>query len=250
MNIPKNHHFVPESYLQFFSFNEIGDLFTHKPKFKYPNGVRKFNKSAICYSIDLYKLDKQLNDDEYLIEKEKFHYEKSFIKNIITKVNKFESLNDNEYFEIVKMILNIKNRNITLYNQFHSFSSENIDAILKDISGKLNDNFKNSSFIENIYKIAKDEALKNLNDKNKSKMILNESFLKILNSENDKFNYLESFITSKKYKIFYSDDTNSFITSDNPGHTIHKNGIVGNLNFGSAEAFFFHLVQSAPFLLM
>lgn len=243
MNTPKNHHYVPESYLQFFSFNDVGDLFTYKPKHKYQNVIRQYNKSAICYSDNLYKLDKLRYKDEYLIEKEKFQYEKTFIKNIITKINHLESLNNAEYVELVKMILNIKNRNIIHYDQFLPFSNANINNVIEDFSINLKKqvNEKYNSFIDDIFSIAKEKVSENLQEQSLSNMILNESFLQIIEQKNNNFKNFESWIVNKKYKIFYTDDKNCFITNDNPGHTIHKNGIIGNLYFGSAKAFFFPL---------
>jgi len=248
MNNPIKHHYVPEVYLKRFSLNQDGDLFTLKVKKDYPTIAKMNNKSRICYEINRYKLNNvevmdYLNiNDPYIIEKECFKYENIDLETLFDKIDNRQKISQSEYKKLIRIIVDIKQRNPCFSKLFCSIDSNSIFDFAKE----------KEVFLKTFMSFCEKNGINDVNIEE----IIEESFKRIQTKFNN-HNYISNFYISGFYEIniiteelinelfkweamvLYTDYDNPFITSDNPGYAIDNKNEIQNTNFASAFHFIF-----------
>lgn len=255
MSNPYKQHFLPESYIQNFSFNSEGDVYGLKIKSPYPNKrIKTWNKSQICYKPHIYTIKSNDKiDDKYFIEKEKFDYENSFLKAITSKIENKVKITFEEKRELVKMILSIKHRNKKMYDLFKS--EKNIQGMVRASTDQIN-----SWMPKNTDKDSEDKILKFKNyiiekieddarNPDKISDMANLSMVQFVDENNPHFSSIIDSLLLKKFIVLHAAQGWPFISSDNPGFTVHHGSRISDMHFGSADYFFFPISTSSTLII-
>ena len=249
MSNPKNHHYVPQIYLQRFSFNNIGGLFKLIIKSKYPSRAKVVNKSQICYEPYMYKYENseyleanELGDPNF-IEKNTFKYENSELKELFDKFDYKQEVTKSEYNRILQIIINLKKRNPSLRNEYlkrdrdEEFINSRTEGLKKELMSK---GIKEEE-AKQILRKAKLKVLEEMKDDNYRKDMYRNSLLAkeeaIINNDQEILNLLIGWDA----KIFQTSLDNPFITSDNPGFTMKDFKEVHNTNLNYVDSYNFPL---------
>ena len=245
MSNPKKQHFLPEVYINRFSFDNNGNVYTFKAKSPFKNvKIKVLNKSQFCYKPNLYTFnDKEKHPDQYLLERSKFDYEHKFLKEICDRIDKRENINSNDAERFIKMLMGIKQRNITINNFLNSKS------VIEYLSNRQVNIFRKylekyilqlgEYKIEKILEYIENELIKNMQDLEIRSDIQNEALLSLIENRNEEYNQLVKKLTRTKFKILTTSTVNPFISSDNPGFTYQGKDRICNMLFGSAKLFIF-----------
>lgn len=256
-NNPIKQHFVPEVYLNQFSYNQTGDIYCLDFKSEYLNkSMKSYNKSAICYDRDTYTLnDSELLinpdvDNPYFIELNLFDYENSSYNTIIEKVKAKENFNQNEADIMCHFFLSIKHRNPEFKKSFtdlirrKELTDEYIEKRTKELLNL--PEFKGICHQEIITAVRNEITVRLNNSKFNDNLYLDN----LINNEINQGSTMEKLrarLMKCHFKIFESPDNHTFITSDNPGHTVDKKGKLTHLAFDVAKYLFMPLTPKFTF---
>jgi len=254
MNKGQRQHFVPEVYLKNFCFDEIGNLFELKVKENFGKlNIKVKNKSQICYALDNYKVSdpdlakKSFDNDQNFIENEMFKYENEFISWISKKVNNQDDLNKNDITKLVRVLLSFKHRNVNLKKTFQGskIMGKQIEKSIKDM--KVN-TLSYREVNPELYKELIRQLEIGLRDNYQNKSYMSDLYLSQLKRSEERSNpnheRLVSYLSSSKLTVLNSTDDIPFISSDNPGFSLHPGGLVEHLYFGTAVSFSFPLTKN------
>lgn len=257
MTNPVKQHFVPEVYLKRFCIKKDGMLYTLKVKVEHPTKVKLVNKSNICYEPDRYTFDSQefmidLNvKDPYAIEKNCFQYENSVLETLFDKIDNFQKFTKSEYEKLLRILFDIKQRNPSYSKMLHEIDFMSI-ASTNEITK---------------YQIQARELLKSYGLSNQEiDETIEVAFNKIRNKfqdDNHKNNFYRSgFLETNEVKeelinkllkwealVLFTDYSNPFITSDNPGFTLDAKNRILNTNFNKALFFVFPISPKSLLIL-
>ncbi|HZV69311.1 MAG TPA: DUF4238 domain-containing protein [Saprospiraceae bacterium] len=246
-------HFIPRVYINNFTFNDSGQVYSIKMDAYTRNNIIKIiHSSQFGYSRNLYtiseKLSASIGVDRLIIEKKAFKYEKALLFNISEKLNQNQFISESDIADLIKMLLSIKQRNKIHYDTLRNPVIQKY-LIERALSGIVESSHKYRAIqgddkIDSIIKLLKKLLEEGLHDKQGTNDVLNSTLLNIHSGTLPKHNHFNLFMESRKIIIYQTSLGNPFITSDNPGFTIHPGNIVGNLNFGSAIAFVFPITPT------
>jgi hypothetical protein len=247
MNNPKNHHYVPQVYLQRFAINQVGDIYRHVINTKFDSKPKLVNKSSICFEKNMYKYKNiehiaanEIDDVNY-IEKNTFVYENNELSLLFDKIDHRKKLFKSEYVRLLQIILNIKKRNPFLRKEYLNSERDNeiMESKTEDLTKKLLAYGLEAEEVKTILNNAKSNLLVELKNEDYRKDMYRNSILAkedmIINNNKEVVEYLESWNT----KVFQTTAMNPFITSDNPGFTIKDSNKVFNTNLKFVDSFVF-----------
>lgn len=255
---PKKHHFVPESYLQNFSFDSAGNLYVLPIKSPYKNiKVKKLNKSQICYEKYLYKiktsefLDKLNIDDPFTLEKNLFDYEENFLNKISSKFSNKEDINKSDAKNLIRMLLNFKHRNKVLLKPFSTFFKIGVKERLEIVKNKISAHKEEygDELVDNLLLKLDKEVLKNIDNEDFISDHFNKTLKDLTQGHNETHNWLVNQMLKSKFYIFCTTPNFPFITNDNPGFTMHDGDIVRNTLVNGAKAFAFPVTPLHLFVI-
>lgn len=251
-------HYVPEVYLNNFSFDQNGNLYSirinstsHKLK------VKKVNKSQVCYKPDNYKFHKtdikdenEIADPNY-IENNLFNYENEFIRTITNKINSKQNVNLLDAENLIRVILSIKFRNQAMKELFQvPEMKEHIERAIEELKNHtIMDKFENPKKHDALIKIIGEELRYRSTDESSTSDIYNEQLLKTEEKQRREHEWLIKDLSKCRFNVFCTEESKPFLTSDNPGYTVHPGGLIGNLHFGSAMALAFPISKTRMFFI-
>lgn len=250
---PKKHHYVPESYLKKFCFDDSGFLFSLKVKSQYsPEPIKRINKSAICYQPNLYKISSQKAlerlgiPDAYHLEKSLFDYENSTLEEIINDLDQRKNLTFSRSQELVRILLNLKQRNISMKKQM--FQDQVFDPLIDKQIRRIEIYFKTKAISEGFPIEKVDEFILYLRkqiemykeDKNFRADLFSESLYRWSKRDYKQSQKIEADLVHSKFSVLFTEKEN-FIVSDNPGYNIHENDQFHNSNINGSIGFVFTL---------
>lgn len=247
-------HYVPEVYLNNFSFDEVGNLYSVRIKPYFNNlRIKISNKSSVCYKPNNYKFNQTENREEKVktdpnyIENNLFKYENEFINSISEKINNNKNLNLLEAESLVRVLLSIKNRNHHFKKLFQGSKLIGIQLekeIQKVRSSTIKYKIQNPEKYEAIISLIENELRKKINDNSQMSDLFNDQLLRVEERKNSSQEWLIKEMCKSRFLVFSTDDSKPFLTSDNPGFTVHEGDIIGNLFLGSAKAFAFPISKT------
>lgn len=260
MSTPKNHHFVPQVYLNNFSFDEIGNLYALKIKSPFRSErVNSFNKSAICYEENMYKVktDKILKDvredDPLYIEKNVFFYEKKFLKEITEKFENKKDINIIDSEKLIETLLSFKHR--SKVNKEQLSNPELLKNLLEQQIEKQKQRYFSNKLEFGEEKLNQffDLLEKRIKEEMKNEDVVSDLFNQILlNSSEGKIenhNWIVKKMLKSKFLVYCTKKDKPFITSDNPGFMMHDNGKIENMLLTDAKAFAFPISPTRLFVI-
>ena len=227
MNKPKNHHYIPETYLKSFS-NHQKQLYQFRKDYK---KFRLVSIAQICYEPNYFKINDtdllkifKIDDPNY-IEKEYFKKQENNFQSLLKKLvqpgfNHFEiSLSEISLF--LETILTIKKRNpfhksriISAYKEYIKSEKFEEDSKLGVEISRQVDNFNPEIFIE-----------KYIEEIQSSKEKQSDFFLQFfLDKSENRTNLWTNLLLEFKIFILHAPAYKPFITTDNPGFTKLPNG--------------------------
>ena len=255
MSDPIKQHWLPEAYIQNFSFNSEGDVYGLKIKSPYPNKkIKTWNKSQICYKPHNYTI--KSNDkikDKYFIEKEKFDYENYFLSEITSKIDNKEKISLEEKRELIRMLLSLKHRNKKMYDLFKS--DRNIELMIKASTDHVNNWMPKNEETQSEEKVqeTKDYIIEKIkeyaNNLDKISDLTNLSMIEFVDKSNPIFNSIIDSFLLKEFVVLHSRHNWPFISCDNPGFTVHHGHKISDMHFGSAEYFFFPISTTSTLMV-
>lgn len=247
MSNPKKQHFVPKVYLKRFAFNRTGEIYALKIKSKYPNiKVKKVNISQICYSPDLYTI--KTTDvfkgeefvDNYILEKELFDYEETFLNEVLNKLELRQNINSVDSERLIVTLINFKHRNRLVFDILKN------KGVLKFFLGRELERIKrkNEKFekkygkenVESLMKLIEIASLKRMENEGYISDIINHSLEQLTKGKLNNHNWLIKQMARSKIFVYCTSPDYPFITSDNPGFSVDQNEAVHNMNYYNAIA--------------
>ena len=246
MSTPENHHFVPKIYLRRFAANKVGSIFKLNKNLE-RTYVKEVNISSICYIKNYFTLlstyHKELHkiNDNYFIEKNSFWYEKEILSKLFDAVSIQEYINKSEFKEILKIIVSIKRRNPVMFNFFekHEITEESATKNFNDLIPNLQNIGLTDELIEQLRQKILPQIMELSTDSEFRKGMYLTGHLQDI--ENPDVKNIVDLISNWQPIIMYTNFECPFICSDNPGHTIDKNGNIHNTNFNNINIFVFPL---------
>lgn len=248
-------HYVPETYINQFSYNDVGDVFTCKIKSPYPNAkVKSMNKSQICYKKHIYTLKKQETleqlgtTDNFAIERELFDYENSFLEAIIKEFEGGNNINLNKSEKLIRMLISIKQRNVRLAEGLKNIKLANklLENRIQDAEIAIRSCFKDlpeiliQKIISDVNKLGKEK----LSDDDFRSDLANTTLKRYLDGAFPPVEQQVRELLNKKIVIFRTTEKLPFISSDNPGFALVKNDEIENIYNHHKEAFIFPLSKT------
>lgn len=249
MNKPKKHHFVPRTYLNEYSNNKDFfcldlNLVLERKKVV----VRPKSSGQVCYFNDFYLIqnidyfDLELLD-KYHIELKAFNRLENSYRDLVRYLLENQSLGSDQSIGFSDFILQMKIRN-PFFLKVSEYNKKRTIEMVK--SNLFNDICNNDTFNK-----IPTEIIKASIDQYGDKIILNQNFIKnmqlkqILDKTNpDSYNikkFRESMLDCKWILLDSKNCVNSFFTSDNPGISLSKTGILENTKFSQGFKFYFPL---------
>ena len=254
MSTPQNHHFVPKVYLERFAADKSGIIYKLNKNI-HRAYAKPVNISGVCYEKNLYRLfsdyykDLHGIEDENYIEKNSFWYEKEILRNLFDIMTKQEIIYRTDYTEILKIIVSIKRRNPVMRTFFdnHNISNDSVENKFQDLVPFLEGVGLSEELIEEYRKVTIEKFLKMGNDLTFRRGMYLTGHLREIENQNV-VNIIE--ILSKWDPIImYTSIDCPFVCSDNPGHTLNKNGYIFNTNIDNINYFTFPLSSTHCLIL-
>lgn len=241
-------HIVPEGYLRSFAHKENEHFHILKIKSPYRK-IRFGSVSSVCYEPGYFKFEnpilhkfQQYKDPDH-IEKESFKiYENNFNKIVDSLKNKPSGLLIDQAVLLIESILNIKIRNKRYRKAFDKASVRKNFARRVERFRSIWHHFENKVTDLNFGQFVEYTKINYLEKEG----FYNEFYLSSILSERFKesevFAIIKESILNATWVIGTTDESNEFITSDNPGFCIDiENNQLYNMRFEGAYALFFPL---------
>jgi hypothetical protein len=238
----------------FFSFDKLGNLYSLRINPRYSNvKVKSFNKTGICYKEnnhifnDISNVTNKIDADLNYIENNIFSYENSFLNRVIDKINRKEKISSLTAEKLIRVLLSLKGRNLFFKRQLQD--SNILKPFFENGKEKLKRTIERNKKLDQeqgefLLEIFKNEMDKKLSDKEFLSDLYNDQLLDSELKNNKEMERLIKRICKSKFYIYCTSESTPFITSDNPGFTIHEDGKTENMFFGSAKIFVFPLSKT------
>lgn len=94
-----------------------------------------------------------------------------------------------------------------------------------------------------------DELGKRSNDEPYMSDIFNDQLLKVEEKKNSNHEWLIKEMSKSRFKVYCTTESKPFLTSDNPGYSVHEGDKIGNLFLGSAKSFAFPISKTRLFVI-
>lgn len=253
MSEPVKHHYVPQVYLNRWSYNGNGDVYTYKFKHEYSKVVSR-NKSQICYEKNKYRFDNEeiiseLNiRDSNIIEKHSFDYEQESLVTLFDKLDCNKKITKTEFDKLVSIIVDIKLRNPRMSQFITSGQSDKTDEFKESWA----ETKKAAIDLCNILVVNPqivDKSEEILRKKFSSSNYRKNGYLKHLLYKSPIHQELLDLLSNWEMSIYHTDNDIPFITSDNPGFTIDQTENIYNTNFAHINCFAFPISPRSMILL-
>lgn len=253
MSDPKKHHFVPQIYLNRFTYNNVGDLYSYKFRLPYSKVTSK-NKSQVCYEKNLYRFNndeiiKKINlSDDNFIEKNYFDYENSKLTELFDKIDQNKRITKREYLNLLSILLDIKFRNPIYRDHFLSLNIEDAEKYGSELNKA-----KNTALAfclkNNFDTKLVDKAVKLVKQKYQSKNYRKNTYLELFLRQQKPKEDLIKTIKNWDLSVYKTPYNQPFITSDNPGFTRDINNKIHNTNFSKINYFCFPISPKSMIIL-
>ncbi len=253
-------HYVPEVYLKSFSFDEVGNLYCLRIKPYFDKlKIKIRNKSSVCYNPNNYKFnetegrEEKIKADSNYIENNLFKYENEFINSISEKINSKKNITLTEAENLIRVLLSIKNRNLYFKKLFQGSKLMEIQfekEIQKIRNFTIKYKVENPKKYEAFISLIENKLRKQIEDESETSDLFNDQIVRVEERKDKNQEWLIKEMCKSKFLVFCTDESNPFLTSDNPGFTVHEGDAVGNLFLGSAKAFAFPISKTRLFVIM
>lgn len=246
MSNKRRHHYLPVCYLNYFRDSD-GKVF--KLDFKSCDFIPRFDyPKNICYITGYYEIPERFkskypdhfHQDPLFIEKEVFKKFENSYHSFFNKITKDRSLSFGETKEFSRYLLQLKIRNLYWQNE----SIKNMDDHLETAKNSVKTLIEKkhefshipSEWIEVLIQL---EGARFKNDKDSGLRIMLERLIE-WNADPEKYSdFIENMINSKWILLINTNKNNPFITTDNPGYSVHKNNGISNVKLADGYRFFF-----------
>ncbi len=257
MEDKKNQHFVPKFYLRNFQSSDKGPLYVfnlENIKRGYSPKIKPFFPGAICYKEFYYNIDKDLpisigKRPKLYIENNVNGFYENNIPKIVEKIINKSVINLTEATLFSDFIIHLKVRNPyqELLNEKSKFQR------IEEISLSRYDFLRIKAFEKGIpqdlFDLAYQNTIRNLlNKEDLIQELQKESLVRKYENPEENYKKFRDAILSSSWKLLEpDDDSDFFLTTDNPGVAIDSIGIIHNTKF--LNGFNFYLPLSPKNLL-
>lgn len=246
-NPPKNHHYVPQCYLNSFANSQ-------KKFWKLRNDNSRISETMpvkVCYEVDANRIrNKQFLEinhleDEYFIEKNSFKYQENNFSKVLPTLIKFSKeqiiADKTKHQLFLETLITIKRRNPDSRNKIIQAFKEGY----KTQGGikRFLENFAEESGIQKIPPEIETYIKNYLANESQDPNRLHDMYLSAYLSKVDYTTITEitkCFYNLKQY-ILHAPIGQQFITSDNPGFTVTGGAIISLGGLGGQFEFYFPL---------
>ncbi|WP_194975592.1 DUF4238 domain-containing protein [Aquiflexum lacus] len=247
----KNQHFVPKFYLRKFQSCEKEPLYVfnlENMKRGYSAKIKPSFPAAICYKEYYYNIDRDLpisvgkRPKQYIENNVNGFYENKIPK-IIEKIISESALSLREATLFSDFIIHLKVRNP--YQELLNERSK--IQRLTEISSKRYDFFRNEAFErgipKDIFDVVYQKSIKSLlNKENLTQELQKESLIRKYENPEENYKKFRDAIVSSSWKLLELDDNSDFfLTTDNPGVALDSKGIIHNTKFLNGFNFYLPL---------
>jgi hypothetical protein len=245
---PKKHHFVPICYLK--NFIQDGNLYTldvEKLKNGIPHFVRRSKPAGICYIEDYYKIPKDVHNpqfkldglDDFFVESKLLTIlEERYSKQLYPKLATGKTMSQQDAVDLCDFILQLKLRNPFHFRSMEKKMPDTVKEVLEKIAAReLPTRFAHipQPILEMVIEYVKQDAI---NNPLFSKQMQLSRFVEEAKDPQKRQRLRDALISAKWWLYEAPSNGPFFITSDNPGFAIGRDGLNYNTKF--TDGFVFH----------